>query len=113
MKPYFRQSMAWLHTWTGLLAGWAMFFVFVTGTAAFFSDEVTRWMQPELPLRVERQSISADGGDGAGWRNFSGFACFSYFPLDQRRFENLLLRISANKVQAPDTSSACRFAAAV
>ncbi|MDR3352305.1 MAG: PepSY domain-containing protein, partial [Zoogloeaceae bacterium] len=55
MKEHFRQSMAWLHTWTGLLAGWVMFFVFVTGTAAFFNDEITRWMKPELPLRVEQQ----------------------------------------------------------
>jgi uncharacterized iron-regulated membrane protein len=55
MKEHFRQSMAWLHTWTGLLAGWVMFFVFVTGTAAFFCDEITRWMQPELPLRGEQQ----------------------------------------------------------
>jgi uncharacterized iron-regulated membrane protein len=55
MKEHFRQSMAWLHTWTGLLAGWVMFFVFVTGTAAFFCDEITRWMSPELPLRVEQQ----------------------------------------------------------
>jgi hypothetical protein len=54
MKEHFRQSMAWLHTWTGLLAGWVMFFVFVTGTAAFFNDEITRWMKPELPLRVEQ-----------------------------------------------------------
>jgi uncharacterized iron-regulated membrane protein len=55
MKEHFRQSMAWLHTWTGLLAGWVMFFVFVTGAAAFFCDEITRWMKPELPLRVEQQ----------------------------------------------------------
>jgi uncharacterized iron-regulated membrane protein len=55
MKEHFRQSMAWLHTWTGLLVGWVMFFVFVTGTAAFFNDEITRWMKPELPLRVEQQ----------------------------------------------------------
>jgi uncharacterized iron-regulated membrane protein len=40
-----------------------MFFVFVTGTAAFFNDEITRWMQPELPLRVE-QAVSSDGGNG-------------------------------------------------
>ncbi|MDR0702680.1 MAG: PepSY domain-containing protein [Azoarcus sp.] len=51
MKEHFRQSMAWLHTWTGLLAGWVLFFVFVTGSAAYFHAEITRWMQPELPLR--------------------------------------------------------------
>ncbi len=50
MKEGFRQSMAWLHTWTGLVVGWVLFFVFVTGTAGYFDDEITRWMKPELPL---------------------------------------------------------------
>jgi len=56
MKDSFRQCMAWLHTWTGLVAGWILFFVFVTGTAGYVDDEITRWMQPELPLatRVAR-----------------------------------------------------------
>lgn len=43
--------MAWLHTWVGLLSGWVLFFVFMTGSAAYFKDEITRWMQPDLPLR--------------------------------------------------------------
>src|SRR5690606_29438516 len=43
-------SMAWLHTWTGLVLGWLLFFVFVTGTAGYFDTEIDRWMQPELPL---------------------------------------------------------------
>lgn len=48
--------MAWLHTWVGLVTGWVLFFVFVTGTAGYVDDEITRWMQPELPLssQVER-----------------------------------------------------------
>lgn len=50
MKEGFRQSMAWLHTWTGLLVGWVLFFVFMTGTTGYFDDEITRWMQPERPL---------------------------------------------------------------
>lgn len=50
MKEGFRQCMAWLHTWVGLLAGWVLFFVFVTGTAGYFDDEIDRWMRPELPL---------------------------------------------------------------
>ncbi|MDG3065005.1 PepSY-associated TM helix domain-containing protein [Thauera mechernichensis] len=55
MKDGFRQCMAWLHTWVGLVAGWVLFFVFVTGTAGYFDDEIDRWMKPELPLsaRVE------------------------------------------------------------
>lgn len=50
MKEGFRQCMAWLHTWTGLVTGWVLFFVFVTGTAGYFDDEIDRWMKPELPL---------------------------------------------------------------
>ncbi len=49
MKAHLRQSMAWLHTWVGLTAGWVLFFVFVTGTAGYFQQEITRWMQPEQP----------------------------------------------------------------
>ncbi len=51
MKEGFRQSMAWLHTWTGLVVGWVLFFVFLTGTAGYVQIELTRWMQPEQPLQ--------------------------------------------------------------
>ncbi|MCH8504125.1 MAG: PepSY domain-containing protein, partial [Ectothiorhodospiraceae bacterium] len=50
MKEGFRQSMAWLHTWAGLILGWVLFFMFVTGTAGYFDTEIDRWMQPELPV---------------------------------------------------------------
>lgn len=43
--------MAWLHTWSGLVVGWVLFFVFVTGTAGYFTYEITRWMEPERPLQ--------------------------------------------------------------
>lgn len=46
-----RQSMAWIHTWLGLLAGWILFAMFLTGTASYFRPEITRWMQPELQTR--------------------------------------------------------------
>ncbi|KMO42478.1 peptidase [Methylobacterium variabile] len=48
MKKGFRQSMAWLHTWSGLVVGWVLFAVFVTGTASYYRAEISRWMQPEL-----------------------------------------------------------------
>lgn len=47
MKATFRQSMTWLHTWTGLLLGWVLFAIFLTGTATYFRWEITQWMQPE------------------------------------------------------------------
>ena len=48
-KPrYFRQSMSWVHTWTGLVMGWLLFAVYVTGALSYFRNEITLWMQPEL-----------------------------------------------------------------
>ncbi len=48
MKGTFSQSMAWLHTWSGLIAGWLLFMIFVTGTLTVYEQEITHWMQPEL-----------------------------------------------------------------
>jgi len=48
VKDGFRQSMARLHTWSGLLLGWLLFAMFLTGTSAYFQHEVTRWMEPEI-----------------------------------------------------------------
>ncbi|PNU03428.1 PepSY-associated TM helix domain-containing protein [Novosphingobium guangzhouense] len=48
MRDTLRQSMALFHTWSGLLLGWLLFAMFATGTAAYFQDEITRWMQPEV-----------------------------------------------------------------
>ena len=48
MKPGFRQCMAWLHVWSGLVVGWILFAVFLTGTAAYLRPEITNWMRPEL-----------------------------------------------------------------
>jgi len=43
-----RQTMAWAHGWLGLIAGWILFTMFLTGTAAYFRPEITQWMQPEI-----------------------------------------------------------------
>lgn len=52
MKNGFRQSMAWLHTWTGLVLGWVLFAIFATGTSAYFKEEISQWMAPELQLQA-------------------------------------------------------------
>ncbi|MEX0731007.1 MAG: PepSY-associated TM helix domain-containing protein [Aquisalimonadaceae bacterium] len=54
-QPGFRLSMAWLHTWTGLLLGWLLYFIFITGTAGYLDTEIDRWMQPELPPSASQQ----------------------------------------------------------
>src|SRR5690606_34923956 len=43
-----RQTMSELHIWTGLLVGWILYAMFLTGTISYFRDEVSRYMRPEL-----------------------------------------------------------------
>lgn len=57
MSKSFRQSQSTLHTWSGLLLGWVLFLVFLTGTLAFWREGLNRYMRPELapvtqPTRV-------------------------------------------------------------
>lgn len=49
MKQSLTQAMSWLHTWAGLVLGWALVAIFLTGTLAVFDKEINQWMQPELP----------------------------------------------------------------
>ncbi|QKR98375.1 PepSY domain-containing protein [Sphingomonas sp. CL5.1] len=54
-----RQSMSSLHTWSGLLLGWLLYVMFVCGTIAYFQDEITRWMQPEVaPARDQAEAVA-------------------------------------------------------
>jgi uncharacterized iron-regulated membrane protein len=46
----FRSAMTWLHTWSGLLLGWVLYAIFITGTATYFRPEITEWMQPETAI---------------------------------------------------------------
>lgn len=47
MKEGFRQSMAWLHTWLGLIVGWVLFYIYLTGTLGYLDKEIDYWMAPE------------------------------------------------------------------
>lgn len=47
-----RQSMSDLHTWAGLLVGWLLYAMFLTGTVSYFKDEISQWMRPEVPYQV-------------------------------------------------------------
>ncbi|NOU51251.1 PepSY domain-containing protein [Pseudoalteromonas sp. JBTF-M23] len=77
MKSGFRQSMAWLHTWTGIVVSWILYFMFVTGTLGYFDSEIDAWMKPELPrntatvqtaLRSAQQHLEHHGQDAKDWR---------------------------------------------
>jgi len=49
--PGLRQTMSDLHIWAGLLVGWILYAMFLTGTVAYFRDEMSQWMRPELPAQ--------------------------------------------------------------
>ena len=76
MKEGFRQAMAWLHTWIGLLFGWLLFAIFLTGTLSYFKNEITQWMQPEIPVRavdgqasiqVAQDYLQRNAADASRW----------------------------------------------
>lgn len=43
-----RQSMTWLHSWIGLCLGWFMFVIFLTGSLAYYKQELNLWAEPQL-----------------------------------------------------------------
>ena len=59
MKNTFTQSMSWLHTWAGLIFGWLLFAIFVTGTLAVFDKEIDHWMHPEIATTQVTQAQAA------------------------------------------------------
>ena len=52
MKKTITQSMAWLHTWAGLLFGWVLFGVLLSGSLACFYQEIDFWATPEISART-------------------------------------------------------------
>jgi uncharacterized iron-regulated membrane protein len=53
------QSLSWLHTWSGLIFGWLLFTIFLTGTLAVFDKEIDEWMRPEIPSHSLDQNAAA------------------------------------------------------
>jgi uncharacterized iron-regulated membrane protein len=57
------RSMSELHTWGGLIFGWLLFAIFLTGTLSVFQPELTHWMRPEFrasQVLPEQALASAD-----------------------------------------------------
>ena len=78
MRPGFRQSMDWLHTWLGLVIGWVLYFVYLTGTLGFLDKEIDYWMAPERPyfaapgtprqqLAVAQRYLQQVAPDASSW----------------------------------------------
>lgn len=47
MLTSFRQSMAWVHTWFGLVLGYVLMICFFFGALSVFDREIDRWAIPE------------------------------------------------------------------
>lgn len=76
MQKNIRQSMAWLHSWTGLLLGWLLFAIFLMGSMSYYRHEITMWMQPELAqydvaqetaLKTAYQYLDVHAHDAKSW----------------------------------------------
>ena len=67
--------MTWLHTWAGLVVGWILFAVFLTGTLAYFQFEITQWMLPDAKQNATPEQAVAQAQaylqkhapDSSGW----------------------------------------------
>lgn len=59
-KSFFRQSMAVLHTWGSLIAGWMLFVIFVTGSMGVFDEPISHWMQPERAAILSTMDYQPD-----------------------------------------------------
>jgi uncharacterized iron-regulated membrane protein len=55
-----RKSLAWLHTWAGVVLGGVLFAVFWMGSLTVFDREIDRWMMPGTRLPPASQPISLD-----------------------------------------------------
>lgn len=55
MLNNFRQSMAWVHTWFGLVLGFVLMVVFFFGALSVFDREIDRWAIPDT--RFEPQPL--------------------------------------------------------
>lgn len=57
MEPTFRKSMAWLHTWAGVVIGSLLFAIFWMGSLSVFDREIDRWMMPGTRLSASADSV--------------------------------------------------------
>lgn len=53
MRDTFRQSMAYLHTWLGLVLGFVLMVCFFFGSLSVFDREIDRWSVPETRAHVQ------------------------------------------------------------
>lgn len=55
----YRRLITPVHTWAGLVAGWLLFAIFITGTLSVFDAPLSRWLNPELYTLSASDQLSA------------------------------------------------------
>ncbi|NLI26301.1 MAG: PepSY domain-containing protein [Acetobacter sp.] len=60
MKKGIRIITAWLHGWVGLLAGWLLFVIAISGSLSVWRPEIDTWALPELSMEHPDPSTSAE-----------------------------------------------------
>jgi uncharacterized iron-regulated membrane protein len=78
VKKTFTLSMDFLHTWCGVVFGWLLFVILLTGSIAVFYGELNYWLTPEIrgglkpdpqrSLAVGEQYLRANAGESRLWR---------------------------------------------
>lgn len=83
MKNSFSQSMAWLHTWAGLIIGWMLFVIFVGGTIACFDTELDRWMRPGMSAQAPERPAVEQVLDALQKEQAGAHAWYVYLPTQR------------------------------
>ncbi|MBB2202314.1 PepSY domain-containing protein [Gluconacetobacter tumulisoli] len=52
--------MTWLHDWAGLVTGWLLFAIVLSGTLSVFRPEIGAWMRPEVLGRPADPIVATD-----------------------------------------------------
>jgi hypothetical protein len=101
MTVPFRQSMAWLHTWSGLWLCWLLYAIFLTGTLAIFDEPITHWMTPEHHVAAAQSKAPAVTDRGRRLdlavdylaRHKPGIGMWEIWPINHNR-DNALVAYS-------------------
>jgi len=120
MKPDFRRSMIWLHTYSGLVIGWLLFTIFLTGTLSYFNPEITQWMKPELTKvssvkNMANRSLSVlhkEGINADRWRIYLPDTRTEHWTIqwsEGRQRHNLTLGPEENNILTPRESAGGNF----
>ncbi len=121
-QPSLTQSMSELHTWAGLVLGWVLFAIFLTGTLAVFDKELNWWMQPELRVTGQTQAEAVQWAEDWLRANHAGASAWniglpsergpdlSVSAGEQRRGERTYLDASTGELVEPrDTAGGSFF----